>query len=199
MSEPDDLEWLSALSGKAAVDGQSATGREARMLREAILEHSKDETPVALADERTRQAQLLERARREGLLKPHVTASATPRSRTGQPGALLRMCLAAGLACLAIFAVWVWIPTRPPDVARGPEQIFRMQAQDPKSLKGQILADLRAAGVAATGYEALDAEGIDADLPAPLTTPVENVLRKYGIPAPTDGTLRVEIRAMRAK
>jgi hypothetical protein len=193
MSEPDDLQWLDALAGKSAAAAHSATGREARMLREAILQHSKTETPVALADERTRQAKLLERARRDGLLNPRAT-TVRP-SRPSQPGALLRLALAAGIAGLAIVAMWMWRPTRTLEVARGPERMFRLEAQDPRQLKQQILHDLSAAGVMATGYGALDAEGIDADLPTPLTAPVENVLRKYGISTPTDGTLRVEIRA----
>ncbi len=197
MSEPDDLQWLEALSGKGRAPAQGSTEREAHMMREAILEHSKAEPPPVLADERTRQAELLERARREGLLEPRLSTGSSRRTRPSS--AVLRMCLAAGFVGVAVLAAWQWLPNRQPEVVRGHDETFQLQAQDPRQLKQQILLDLKDAGVTATGYTSLGAEGIDADLPEPVPAQIQSVLRKYTIPIPTDGTLRVEIRAQQPK
>jgi hypothetical protein len=53
---------------------------------------------------------------------------------------------------------------------------------------------LRAAGVEATGYEALGVHGIDADLPRPITSETRRVLQQFSLPEPADGVLRIEIR-----
>jgi hypothetical protein len=81
-------------------------------------------------------------------------------------------------------------------VVRGtPDGIVRISAPDPVALKQQLIEELRAAGVSATGYELLGRHGVDADLPQPLTDAVRGVLEKHRIPAPPEGVLRVEIVA----
>ncbi len=199
MTEPDDLDWLDVLAGRDPKSVVRPTEREARILREAILVQSNSEQPVASGDERNRQSELLERARRAGLLVRRSPARRRSPGRPRAPNVWLRMGVAAGIVGIALLTAREWLPNRQPDVLRGRDEVFRLQAQDPRQLKQQILTDLKAAGVPATGYEALDAQGIDADLPEPVPARIGGVLRKYGIPAPTDGSLRVEIRAQPPK
>jgi hypothetical protein len=59
----------------------------------------------------------------------------------------------------------------------------------------QILDELRAAGVRATGYDQLGIEGIDADLPEPMPPQVRDVLTRHHLSVPTNGVLRIEIAA----
>ncbi len=196
MSEQDDRDWLTSLSGKDEDLPEKAANREARLLRAALLEHSRDQPTPLPPDERQRQEDLIELARRAGLLaerNPQATNLPAPRRRT----AVFRMALAAGIAALAIATAWQWLPSRHPEVVRGAADagVLHVTAKDPRQLKEQIIRDLDAAGVKANGYESLDAEGIDADLPEPITPAVLDVLRKYAIPTPADGSLRVEIRA----
>lgn len=46
----------------------------------------------------------------------------------------------------------------------------------------QLLDELRAAGVRATGYDQLGVEGIDADLPKPVPPRVRDVLTRHRRP-----------------
>jgi hypothetical protein len=80
-------------------------------------------------------------------------------------------------------------------VRGGEDGVVRLTATHPAALKQRILQELRAAGVEATGYEALNVHGIDADLPLPLTDAVRGVLRAHDIEEPADGALRIEIRS----
>ena len=72
---------------------------------------------------------------------------------------------------------------------------FSTKVADPAALKQTLLRELRAAGAEATGYEALDVQGIDAELPLPLSEAIRQVLRAHDIPEPDDGVLRIEIRS----
>ena len=81
-------------------------------------------------------------------------------------------------------------------VREGVSAPVQLQARDPAALKRQIVEELRAAGVEATGYETLGVHGIDADLPQPLTPAVRSVLARHEVPEPADGVLRIEIREL---
>ena len=59
----------------------------------------------------------------------------------------------------------------------------------------QILDELRAAGVRATGYEQLGVEGIDASLPEPVSPRVREVLTRHHLSVPSNGVLKIEIAA----
>ncbi len=73
--------------------------------------------------------------------------------------------------------------------------VTRLTAANPAALKQQIVADLRAAGVEAIGYDRLGLSGVDAAVPGSALPTVRATLEKHGIPAPADGVVRVEIRA----
>jgi hypothetical protein len=108
------------------------------------------------------------------------------------------MLIAAALAVLAVGVVWQTFMRPETEVVReGAAAAVQLQARDPVALKRQIIDELKAAGVTATGYESLGTQGIDADLPLPLTPQVRGVLAKHGIAAPADGVLRIEIREAR--
>ncbi len=181
-----DSAWLDALAGRT--DAHTPATREGAALREAIVraETATQAVDVA-AEDSLRESQLLARARREGLL-----GAPERRSWLTWPGGFA----VAALAGVAV-VVGLYLQTpEPPEVVRSaPDGIVRIEADDPVELKHQIIDDLRAAGVDATGYELLGRQGIDADLPRPLPDAVRRVLEKYRIAEPADGVLRVEITA----
>lgn len=180
-SRDDDQAWLDALAGRETP--RSATGREAQELRRALLRETSTATIHALTPRR--EEALIQRAVDEGLI---------PRATRRRPAWALP--LAAGI--LLVFGAGIFLRLQPPTstVVRGDEKgVVQMTAADPASLKRTLLAELRAAGVDASGYEALGVHGIDAELNLPPAAAVQRVLDKYDIPVPADGGLHIEIRS----
>jgi hypothetical protein len=188
MTPQDDNPWLDALAGRGGVDSPAA--REAAGLRNEMLRMPR-EPAIVPARDGVREMNLIARARGEGLLpKP---------KRTPLRWALVWNAGVA-VAALAAIAIGIGLYTRAtldtePVVRGTPDGIVRISAPDPVALKQQLIEELRAAGVSATGYELLGRHGVDADLPQPLTDAVRGVLEKHRIPAPPAGVLRVEIVA----
>lgn len=184
MSDTDDHEWLDALAGRAPAT--TAARREASALRDALRTAAAPETTTRLNPrDARRERQLLERAAREGVL---------PRATARKPRFLP---IAAGLLLALTAGMLIRLQSRAPEfeVMRGTESgVVRIEAADPAALKARIRAALQSAGVETTGYEALGVQGIDADLPRPLTPEVRRVLAVFDIPEPADGVLRIEIR-----
>ncbi len=188
MTPDDDQRWLDALAGRAGTD--SPAGREGANLRGQVLRMTGAQSmPPAPARDGVREMTLIARARGEGLLPERKG------TRWQWPSGWNAGFAVATLAAIAIavgFYMQASVDTGV--VVRGtPDGIARITAPDPASLKQQLIEDLRAAGVSATGYEVLGRHGVDADLPQPLTDAVRSVLDKHHIPPPQDGVLRVEI------
>jgi hypothetical protein len=195
MSEKDDLNWLDSLAGRDA-----DASPEARELRAAILARANAAEPVVPAQDAEREADLIARARREGLLVDASKLAGNPFARRSSFRATFRNAgsrgwAAAALAIGVLALGWHLRPAdAPQEVLRGsPDGVAHLEAADPRALKQQIINELRAAGVDATGYEQLGVNGIDADLPQPLPDGARRVLEQHGIPVPRDGVLRVEI------
>jgi hypothetical protein len=187
MMADDDQRWVEALAGRGGADSPAA--REAAGLRGEILQMTSARSAPAVATwDSAREAALLARARVAGLLHE----AKPPRERwSWQWNAGLA---AAALAAVAIAGLYLVVSLEPETVVRGtPDGMVRVAAPDPAALKQQLIEDLRAVGVSATGYEILGRHGVDADLPQPLPEDVRHVLDKHGIPPPADGVLRVEI------
>lgn len=192
MSPGDDHDWLEALAGRGDTDAPRAAAAEGRFLRRALLaacarraSTAADEPAAVVAQiDPARERALIERAVHEGLIgRPRRTAGWRP------------LLAAAALAVLGFGIAWTLRAPGDVEVARSaPDGTVRLEARDPPELQRRMLAELRAAGVEATAYEALDAQGVDADLPRPLPPAVARVLATHGIPAPADGVLRIEIR-----
>ena len=187
MSTDPDQDWIDGLAGRGEQHASPAHAEGSllrRMLQAQLVQQGTAERATAASiatPDPMRERSLIERARREGLLN------------TRGSGRL--MLIAAAIAMLAVGIVWeTFMRPEPAVVREGAAAPVQLQARDPAALKRQIIDELRAAGVEATGYEALDVQGIDADLPQPLTPAVRGVLAKHGIPAPADGVLRIEIR-----
>ena len=190
MTDPDG-DWLDALAGRAP----TGSNREGERLREFIQRNvHAPEVSVAERDVQ-REAQLLERARREGLIDP---TELTRRTRRPMRPAAIRalLGLAAGVAGIAVaFTVFLHGTPRTEHL-RGPrEDVARIQSADPAALKMQIIDELRAAGVRATGYEQLGIEGIDASLPEPVPPRVRAILTRHHLGVPSNGVLKIEIAA----
>ncbi len=193
-----DQDWLDALAGRAATGSDDAAIREARRLRELIQRnvHAPD-VPVA-ANDAQREAQLIERARREGLIDParlsqrrrRLTRSATVGWWAGLAASVIGIAVAVG--------VFFHGAPRAEHLRSARENVTRIEATDPTALKMEILDELRAAGVTATGYEGLGVEGIDAQLPEPVPPRVHDVLTRHHLSVPTNGVLRIEIAAQSA-
>lgn len=193
MTPDDDQKWLDALAGRAGAASPAA--REGAYLRGQVLRlTSARSPPPAPARDGVREMNLIARARGEGLLP------APQRAPWRWPWSWNAGFAVATLAAIAVavgFYMGAIVDTERVDteaVVRGtPDGIVRLTASDPASLKQQLVEDLRAAGVSATGYELLGRHGVDADLPQPLPEAVRRVLDKHGIPPPRDAVLRVEI------
>ncbi len=184
MTEPDDA-WLDALAGRGAA-ADSPDAEEGARLRAALLARRTAEPAAVAAMDRTRERELLERARRDGLL-PHRPGRWTESPRIVLP--------AAAAVVLTVMTSLLWRTDAPSPERAGGEPV-RLEAADPAALKRRLLDDLSAAGVPATGYERLGVQGVDAELGSPVAAPVRATLHRYGIPVPADGELRVEIVAV---
>jgi len=209
MNEEEDRRWLDGLAGRGAVaaasqeavaspEGASALAarREGAALREAVqalradgqqgngLPNDGAGSDAVPAIDARREAQLLARARREGLLPP---------VRSRWPA----LAAAAAVGVLAVGIAWLQRPASPPaEVVRGqPDAVQRVSVADPAAAQTQLLAALRAAGIDARGYAVLDRRGVDADLPQPPPADVARILRQWHLAAPDDGVLRVEFVA----
>lgn len=197
MSTGDDRDWLEALAGRSDAASTTAACAEGQTLRRAlrILRGERTLTAPELPEpavtrlDPAREQALIARALREGLLP-----QARPRLLAGWRPLLA----AAGVAFLGVGIAWMIRDAGDADVVRGArERIVRLEAGDPGALQRQILAELRAAGAEASGYEALGVQGIDAELPRPVPAAVARVLEVHGIEVPDDGVLLIEIRERR--
>jgi hypothetical protein len=179
MMDDDDL-WLDALAGRDVTDEQQPTVYEARRLRAALLRQRGPQVAEAPQRDVLRERALLARAAREGLIDP-----------TRRPALFA---YAAAVVFLAVAMTWILRPTQHIERVRGiVDGTVTLEAPDPRSLKRQLLDELHAAGVTATGYERFGVQGIDADLPRPVPERVRNVLQKHHIEPPTDDVLKIEI------
>ncbi|HEX4241080.1 MAG TPA: hypothetical protein VHZ53_06705 [Steroidobacteraceae bacterium] len=225
MSVEDDQAWLDALAGAAPADGvRSPAVLEALALRELIRTQqggaraADARTEVAIIDPR-REEELIARARAAGLLPQAGQAGQAAqasgvhagRARAGKMPAEgvpaagrrrfggRRATLTAAAATLAVAAVLL-LPRHPAETFRGTENgVVHLQSADPAALKRRLTDELGAAGIHAVGYRRLGHEGIDADLPQPLTGEAREVLERHHIPIPADGALVVEIDAPSAR
>jgi hypothetical protein len=186
----DDQDWLDALAGRAAPGSRTAGRAEGELLRRAVRA-----APRALPGEAaspaadlSREAALIARAAREGLIPAPAPARHATRA-SWRP-----LLAAAALGAFAFGLAWQFRPTEAPVVRDAQAAPSLIQASRPVELQQRILAELRAAGVDATGYESLGVHGIDADLPQPVPDAVRRILDAHGVPLPSDGALRIEIR-----
>ena len=187
----EDQDWLDALGGRSAPGPNRAAINEAQRLREFIRRNVHAPDVAVPEQDAQREAQLLERARREGLIDPAQLAKRRRRRLPAIGG------VAALAASVAGVTIALFLHGRPQtEQVRGTrEHVIRIVAADPTALKMQILDELRAAGVRATGYDQLGVEGIDADLPKPVPPPVRDVLTRHHLSVPSNGILRIEIAA----
>jgi hypothetical protein len=196
MTMDEDTSWLEALAGRAE-RASSALALEALALRGFIRSQGFDGVPPVPAVDPARERELLERARREGLL-PRPAASAVAHAAPQRRWfADTRVTFAAAAMLLAAIGVGLWRSTAPPlETLRGVANgTVHLEARDPPALKRELIAELTAAGVRVSGYERLGHIGIDADLPQPVSSPVAAILERHHIPIPADGVLSVEIDA----
>jgi len=143
-------------------------------------------------------------ARLEGRPVDVSELRANPFERRARRGSFLRgtgtrALFAAALAAAVLTLAWKLQPGASPHatptpvvVAEGP---VTLRSAQPRELRERIVGELQAAGVQAEGYEQLGVNGVDAELPRPVPAEVRAVLERHHIPVPTDGALRVQIRA----
>jgi hypothetical protein len=186
MNEQDDRDWLEALAGRPTT-GDSPGMVGGRALRAALQALQQEELAEPPAADGAREAALLERARRAGLL------AAAP--KTGRPAGLLA--LAAGLVLATLFGLNLLEFTRPPtETVRGVEaEAQRRVVADPEAAQRGLIDALRAAEVEAGGYRWLDRWGVDAEYTPPPAPALQQVLDAFELEASPDGVLRVEFMA----
>jgi hypothetical protein len=192
MPDDDDL-WLTALAGHTQPDDRSELSAHTATLRAAIRARAVTAAGDVPATDPARETALIAQARAAGLLPP-TTVTEIPRASHSTWRSLRWAALAAALACVAI---GISLQMRTKDAAmvvRGDSSgVLHLRARDPLTLKQDLLRELNAAGVHATGYESLGRQGIDADLPVPLPAAVRNVLARHAIPLPAGNVLQIEI------
>lgn len=183
----DDV-WVDALAGRG--DDGSIDAAEGRTLRQAIVTRTSFPELAADAEDRRREAELLARARRDGIIPAR---SKTPEAfLLGWRAGVAAVAAAAVIGAVGLFYVRQPVPI---ETVRGDDGVIRVEAADPAAFQNDLIRDLRGAGVQATGYEMLGRVGVDADLPQPLPSEIRRIMERRGIPLPQDGTLRVEIRS----
>jgi len=199
MKPEDEQRWLDALAGRARGQDASRETREANELRKAMLARQAESVADVPAIDAAREADLIARARREGLIR--VAQGSTPvrdQDRRAERFAWFsgwRSGLSvAVIAALAIgLGLFLKPATEVETVRSTPDGIVRLESADPVALKRALIEELRAVGVTADGYEMFGRQGVDADLTQPLSPAVRQVLEKYRIAPPANGLLRVEI------
>lgn len=196
MSNEDDAAWLDALAGRAGAapaQGGSPQSRSAALeglaLRELLRTQLPGEESSVPRIDPERERELLARARAAGLLQE-------PAVRPGRRRFLaLRTAAAAAAVIIIALGISPYRNSREPaETLRGLENgTVHLESPDPPALRRRLTEELRAAGVAVTGYERLGHLGIDADLPQPLPPQIRSILERHHIPIPDDGALVVEI------
>ena len=191
----EDRDWLDALAGRTTAGCDRPAAREAKRLRDFIQHNVRAPDVAVPAHDAQREAQLLERAQREGLIDPAQLTRRRPRLVGATRGGGW-IALAAGLVGIAAALALLLRGTPRTEHLRGAhESVSRIETADPTALKMEILDELRAAGVHAKGYETLGIEGIDARLPQPVPPQIRSVLTRHHLRVPDNGVLRIEIAA----
>jgi hypothetical protein len=176
----EDERWLKALAGHSEGTDRSELSAQAAALRAAIRARGVTDAGAVRNTDSRREAQLIGRARAAGLL-PRQTRR--------------WVAWAAALACVAVgVSLQLRNPATP--VVRGDAAgVVHVRSRDPLQLKNDLLRELNAAGLAATGYATPGRQGIDADVPSPLPDPVRKVLERHAIPVPQGTVLQIEIES----
>lgn len=203
MSEKDKLDWLDDLSAR-----KTSASSEARELRPDVLarlaEAHGDSQAAVPEHDAAHAVEPISCTRSEGGFVDESELRDNPFARRSSLRATLRSAgsrgwAAAALAIGVLALGWHLRPTAPEEMYRGsPDGVVRLQSADPRGLKKQIVDELRAIGVEATGYEQLGIDGIDANLPLPVSDDVRRALERHHIAVSKDGLLRVEITAREA-
>ncbi len=106
----------------------------------------------------------------------------------------MALAYAAAIAFVSIGLFLLLQPSDQQEIVRGSHDgIVTVEAANPVALRDRISSELRAVGISATAYERLGMQGLDADLPQPISAPVREILDKHHLPVPADGVLKIEI------
>jgi hypothetical protein len=188
MHDEDDL-WLKALAGQPEAGEPGELSAQGAALRAAIRARAVPDAGDVREIDPAREAALIARARAAGLLPPAAQPAAPAKWR-----GLHWAALAAAVACVAI-GVSLQMRTGPGTVVlRGnTSAVIHVRSRDPLRLKQDLLRELDAVGVRATGYENLGRQGIDAEVPVPLPDAVRRILERHAIPPPAGNVLQLEI------
>lgn len=191
MSAGDDEVWFGGVAGLG--DGTPAA-REGADLRRALQERSMPTIDVPEVSP-AREAQLLHRARREGVLPGAGRPSWRGMSRLRR-FPLSGTLAAAAVAGLAVVVGILLIPGGSEETVRGPSPaMLVLEAADPEALRFALVDALREAGVDAGGYSVLGEHVVQATLPVPVPAEVVQVLIEHDLPVPEQAELVVRIRA----
>jgi hypothetical protein len=197
----DDSDWLDALAGRDRPAASTLAATEGRLMRRAL-----QRLPATVPAQTPEQALslldgLLGRARAAGLMRERsgwCPACLQRWQRWRQsPGAWL----GAGLVLAGLFAVVVVLRVVPvvavdpaeEAVMRAPaDGVWLLRVADPQQQRNELADRLAAGGARVQRYERLGRQGLEAELPLPLTPQLKQALGRLNIAAAPDGSLRVE-------
>lgn len=185
MSERDDQEWLDGLAGGAGTSADSIDGAQ---LRRAIQQRTMPTVQAVPDRDATREAMLIARARREGVIKPAATTGADSPRRwlLGWRGAL-------AMVAVAGVAVWIGFAVNGPffdsqdemETVRGvADGDAVIEAVDPAAMRGAIIDALQELNVEAVAYDSITHQGIEVVLPDPLPDEASALLERFDIAPP---------------
>lgn len=203
----DDDAWFDALSGRGTGGADAATSLEASLLRGAARRWP---TQVPEEDVKLNPAQtaaLLARA--EALQRGHgkpICAGCAARWRLWRERLRWPAAWGLGFAALVMSGVLaIHFATLAPPAGVPPEAVLRapvngvwlLRDADPRARRDRIATDIETQGVAVQRYEFVGRYGLDADLHPPLAPGLANAMKRHGLEAGADGSLRVEVEQAR--
>ena len=198
MKDDDDL-WFEALAGRAGSDHNAAQSAfEARLLRAALLQSSPPLPRVAPPGRQDEQQlrDALHAARKTrrctGCARRWQALQAWWR-RPGRPA--FGAALAAFVVAVSVFALWPNRPVQRPETVLRGSRSFEPQligTAAPAERRNALATQLTAQGATVRRYERLGRQGLEAQLPLPLSPALQATLTGAGLHVSAEGDLRVE-------
>jgi hypothetical protein len=183
MADKDDQDWTDTLAGKPPADADPLTVKEAKAVRQAMLERRERETPPEFDAESGLQ-RLLFRLRQERLEGPRAPAARR----------YAAFALAATVVLVAGLLLFLPKPGDDEPVYRGIERPQNLLADDPVKASDALKRDLEGLGLKPKITQRGNATLIEAPWPEKSDERHRALLERHYLRPPEGRTLSVEVR-----
>jgi len=191
MNEHDDQDWAKLLAGLQPADADSHTVREARALRQSVLnlEQGQPTSDPATLD------RLMFRLKQEGLLKEPFRTAARPWS---WQLALAASVMAVGVGVVILSGIWQQPSLAPKDVLQTDARTVQVQLSDnPRAARDTLLRELKDAGMAVTTVDGDGLHSLQFHIDAADAMRIRPLLGRHGMTVPVGGEIVIEFRQRR--